>query len=147
MGWFGVRSGGIRRWKCDNWIWNWDLICVACQEVRRCRKKWIKHYFRWLDSSISKKKKNTKPQQLITIMSVSGQIGPRWRTRETAIQMIQAAEMSFFQRVAGDSLGDGVRSSVIQEWLKVEPLLVHFERNQLRWTSLLRLLPPQPGPG
>lgn len=76
---------------------------------------------------LSQKKKNTKPQQLITIMSVSGQIGPRRRTRETAIQMIQAAEMNFLQRVAGVSLGDGVRSSVIQEWLKVEePVEVDF---------------------
>ena len=46
---------------------------------------------------------------------------------------IQAAEMSFLRRVAGLSLRDRVRSSVIRERLRVEPLLLHIERSQLRW--------------
>ncbi len=46
---------------------------------------------------------------------------------------IQAAEMSFLRRVAGRSLRDRVRSSVTREELRVEPLVLHIERGQLRW--------------
>ncbi|CAB1416408.1 unnamed protein product [Pleuronectes platessa] len=46
---------------------------------------------------------------------------------------VQAAEMSFLRRVAGVSLRDRVRSSVIREELGLEPLLLYLERSQLRW--------------
>ena len=50
--------------------------------------------------------------------------------------------MGFLHRVAGLSLRDRVRSSVIRERLKVEPLLLRIERNQLRWfRHLVRMLP------
>uniref|UniRef100_A0A672GMW1 DDE Tnp4 domain-containing protein n=1 Tax=Salarias fasciatus TaxID=181472 RepID=A0A672GMW1_SALFA len=55
---------------------------------------------------------------------------------------IQAAEMSFLRRVAGRSLRDKVRSSVTREELGVEPLLLHIERNQLRWLGHLFRMPP-----
>ncbi|KAI3356330.1 hypothetical protein L3Q82_017556, partial [Scortum barcoo] len=55
---------------------------------------------------------------------------------------IQAAEMSFLRRVAGRSLRDRVRSSVIREELGVEPLLLHIERSQLRWLGHLFRMPP-----
>ncbi len=40
---------------------------------------------------------------------------------------IQAAEMGFLKMVAGASLGNKVRSSVIREGLEVEPLLRSVE--------------------
>ena len=46
---------------------------------------------------------------------------------------IQAAEMGFLRRVAGVSLWNKVRSSVIREGLGLEPPLLHVERSQLRW--------------
>ncbi|KAI3365352.1 hypothetical protein L3Q82_010435 [Scortum barcoo] len=42
--------------------------------------------------------------------------------------------------VAGRSLRDRVRSSVIREELGVEPLLLRIERSQLRWLGHLFLL-------
>uniref|UniRef100_A0A8C6NIQ5 Reverse transcriptase domain-containing protein n=1 Tax=Nothobranchius furzeri TaxID=105023 RepID=A0A8C6NIQ5_NOTFU len=56
-----------------------------------------------------------------------------WVVTERTRSQIQAAEMSFLRRVAGLSLRDRVRSSVIQEGLGVDPLLLHIERSQLRW--------------
>ena len=41
--------------------------------------------------------------------------------------------MSFLLRVVGVSLRDRVGSSVIQEGLREELLLLHIERSQLRW--------------
>ncbi|KAK5859728.1 hypothetical protein PBY51_021260 [Eleginops maclovinus] len=55
---------------------------------------------------------------------------------------IQAAEMGFLRRVAGISLRDEVRSSVIREGLGVEPLLLRVERSQLRWFGHLVRMPP-----
>ena len=58
---------------------------------------------------------------------------------------IQAAEMGFLRRVAGLSLRDGVRSSVIWERVKVELLLLCIER--LRWFRHLVRMPPGCLPG
>ncbi len=55
---------------------------------------------------------------------------------------IQAAELSIFHRVAGCSHRDRVRSSVTQEDLGVELLLLHIERSQLRWLGHLYWIPP-----
>ena len=55
-----------------------------------------------------------------------------WVMTERTRSQIQAAEMSFLRRVAGRSLRDRVRSSVTREELRVEPLLHHIERGQLR---------------
>ena len=44
--------------------------------------------------------------------------------------------MSFLRRVSGLSLRDRVRSSDIQEELRVEPLLLHVQRSQLRWFNI-----------
>ena len=60
---------------------------------------------------------------------------------------IQVAEMSFLRKVAGLSLRDKVRSSVIRERLRVEPLLLHIERSQLRWFGHLARMPPGRLPG
>ncbi|KAJ0009346.1 hypothetical protein NQD34_001048 [Periophthalmus magnuspinnatus] len=54
----------------------------------------------------------------------------------------QVAEMGFLCRVAGRTLRDRVRSSVTQEELGVEPLLLHVERSQLRWLGHLLRMPP-----
>ena len=51
---------------------------------------------------------------------------------ERTRSQIQAAEMRFLRRVAGVSLRDRVRSTVIREGLGVEPLLLCVERSQLR---------------
>ncbi|XDV53670.1 hypothetical protein PO909_022108 [Leuciscus waleckii] len=55
--------------------------------------------------------------------------------------------MSFLRRVAGRSLRDRVRSSVTREELRVEPLLLHIERGQLRWLGHLFRMPPGRLPG
>ncbi|KAK3546902.1 hypothetical protein QTP86_003774 [Hemibagrus guttatus] len=55
--------------------------------------------------------------------------------------MTEAAEMSFLRRLAGRSLRDRVRSFVTQEELRVEPLLLHIERGQLRWLGHLFRMP------
>lgn len=50
-----------------------------------------------------------------------------WVMAERTGSSIQEAKMSFFLRVAGHSLRDRVRSSVTQDELGVEPLLVHIK--------------------
>ncbi|KAK3524832.1 hypothetical protein QTP86_007573 [Hemibagrus guttatus] len=70
-----------------------------------------------------------------------------WVMTERVRSRIQAAEMSFLRRVAGHSLRDRVRSSVTQEELGAEPLLLHIERGQLRWLGHLFRMPPGHLPG
>ncbi|PWA21171.1 hypothetical protein CCH79_00009483 [Gambusia affinis] len=70
-----------------------------------------------------------------------------WIMTERTRSRIQAAEMGFLRRVAGLSLRDRVRSSVIREGLRVEPLLLHVERGQLRWLGHLVRMPPGRLPG
>ena len=70
-----------------------------------------------------------------------------WVVTERTRSRIQAAEMSFLRRVAGLSLRDRVRSSAIREGLRVEPLLLHIERSQLRWFGHLTRMPPGRLPG
>uniref|UniRef100_A0A3B5Q4K1 Reverse transcriptase domain-containing protein n=1 Tax=Xiphophorus maculatus TaxID=8083 RepID=A0A3B5Q4K1_XIPMA len=70
-----------------------------------------------------------------------------WVMTERTRSRIQAAEMGFLRRVAGLSLRDRVRSSVIREGLRVEPLLLHIERSQLRWLGHLVRMPPGRLPG
>uniref|UniRef100_A0A669EXX2 Reverse transcriptase domain-containing protein n=1 Tax=Oreochromis niloticus TaxID=8128 RepID=A0A669EXX2_ORENI len=65
-----------------------------------------------------------------------------WVVTERTRSRIQAAEMSFLRRVAGLSLRDRVRSSAIREGLRVEPLLLHIERSQLRWFGHLTRMSP-----
>ncbi|KAK3549885.1 hypothetical protein QTP86_015499 [Hemibagrus guttatus] len=70
-----------------------------------------------------------------------------WVMTERVRSRIQTAEMSFLRRVAGRSLRDRVRSSVTQEDLGVEPMLLHIERGQLRWLGHLFRMPPGRLPG
>uniref|UniRef100_A0A8C6KHS8 Reverse transcriptase domain-containing protein n=1 Tax=Nothobranchius furzeri TaxID=105023 RepID=A0A8C6KHS8_NOTFU len=70
-----------------------------------------------------------------------------WVVNERMRLRIQATKMSFLQRVAGLSLRDRVRSSVIREGLGVDPLLLHIERSQLRWLGHLVKMPPGRLPG
>ena len=65
-----------------------------------------------------------------------------WVMTERTRSRIQAAEMGFLRRVAGVSLRDKVRGSVIREGLGVEPLLLRVGRSQLRWFSHLVRMPP-----
>ena len=65
-----------------------------------------------------------------------------WVMTERTRSRVQAAEMGFLRRVAGVSLRDRVRSSVIREGLGVEPLLLCVERSQLRWFRHLVRMPP-----
>ncbi|KAK3514114.1 hypothetical protein QTP70_005118 [Hemibagrus guttatus] len=64
-----------------------------------------------------------------------------WVMHERIRSRIQAAEMSFLHRVVGHSLRDRVRSSVTREELRVESLLLHIERGQLRWLGHLFRMP------
>ncbi|KAK0156273.1 Craniofacial development protein 2 [Merluccius polli] len=64
-----------------------------------------------------------------------------WVMTERTRSRIQAAEMSFLRRVAGFSLRDRVRTSVIREELGLEPLLLCLERSQLRWFGHLVRMP------
>ncbi|XP_054621698.1 uncharacterized protein vopp1b isoform X1 [Dunckerocampus dactyliophorus] len=70
-----------------------------------------------------------------------------WVMTERTRSRVQAAEMSFLRRVAGLSLRDRVRSTVIRERLRVEPLLLRIERSQMRWLGHLVRMPPGRLPG
>ncbi|KAK3522454.1 hypothetical protein QTP86_011000 [Hemibagrus guttatus] len=70
-----------------------------------------------------------------------------WVMTERIRSRIQAAKTSFLRRVAGRSLRDRVRSSVTQDELGVEPLLLHIERGQLSWLGHLFRMPPGCLPG
>ncbi len=70
-----------------------------------------------------------------------------WVMTERIRLLIQVAEMSFLCTVARLSLRDRVRSSDILEELRVEPLLLHVERSQLRWFRHLVRIPPECLPG
>uniref|UniRef100_A0A3B3QX38 Reverse transcriptase domain-containing protein n=1 Tax=Paramormyrops kingsleyae TaxID=1676925 RepID=A0A3B3QX38_9TELE len=70
-----------------------------------------------------------------------------WVVIERMRSQVQAAKMSFLHRVAGLSLRDRVRSSFIQDGLRVEPLLLRIERSQMRWLGLLLRMPPGRLPG
>ena len=70
-----------------------------------------------------------------------------WVVTQRTRSWVQAAEMSFLHRVAGLSLRDRVRSSVIWEELGVDPLLLHVERSQIRWLGHLVRMPPGVLPG
>ena len=65
-----------------------------------------------------------------------------WVVTERMRSRIQVAKMSFLCRVAGLSLRDRVRSSDIWERLRVELLLLHIERSQLRWVRHVVKMPP-----
>lgn len=65
-----------------------------------------------------------------------------WVVTERTRSQIQVAEMRFLARVAGLNLSHRVRSSDIQERLKVEPWLLHIERNQLKELGHLVWMPP-----
>ena len=66
-----------------------------------------------------------------------------WVMTERIRSRIQATKMSFLSWVAGLSLRDRVRSSVIRERLGVDPLLLDLERSQLRWFGHLVRKPPE----
>ncbi|XP_070404401.1 uncharacterized protein [Nothobranchius furzeri] len=70
-----------------------------------------------------------------------------WVVTERTRLRIQEAEISFLCRVAGLSLRDGVRISVIREGLGVDPLLLLIERSQLRCLWHLVRMPPALLPG
>lgn len=55
---------------------------------------------------------------------------------------IQVVEMSFLRRMTGLSFRDRMRSLDICEKLRVELLLLHMERSQLRWFGYLFRIPP-----
>ena len=68
-----------------------------------------------------------------------------WVVSERTRLRIQADENIFFRRVSELSLRDRVRSSVIREGLRVEPLLLRVEISQLRWLGHLIRMPPWEG--
>ncbi|XP_051931184.1 uncharacterized protein LOC127607121 [Hippocampus zosterae] len=70
-----------------------------------------------------------------------------WVVTERTRSRIQVAKMSFLRRVSGLSLRDKVRSSVIREGLRVEPLLHHIERSHMRWLAHVIRMPPERLPG
>ncbi|TWW53707.1 hypothetical protein D4764_0113540, partial [Takifugu flavidus] len=70
-----------------------------------------------------------------------------WVMTKRTRSHVQAAEISFLGRVAGLSLRDRMRSSAIREKLRVEPLLLRVERNQMRWLGHLVRMPSGRLPG
>ena len=52
---------------------------------------------------------------------------------ERVRSQVQASEMRFLRRIEGVTLFNKVRSSEIQKYLNIEPLLLPIERSQLRW--------------
>lgn len=68
-----------------------------------------------------------------------------WVETERMRSWIQAAEMSFFCRMAVLSLGFRVRSSDILRELRVKMLLLYIARSKLRWFEDLAGLVGDPG--
>lgn len=74
-----------------------------------------------------------------------------WAVGREGKNKIQAVELSFLRRESWLTLRDRVRSLVIKEELRVDPLLLCMERNKLKcsgylWAALCRLLPREPSP-
>ncbi|CAF4995061.1 unnamed protein product, partial [Rotaria sp. Silwood1] len=67
----------------------------------------------------------------------------QWILTEKIRSRIQSAEMKFLRRIAGVTLRDKIRSSIIRESLQIEPLLRHIERSQLRWLGHILRMPQQ----
>lgn len=63
-------------------------------------------------------------------------------TKRTGLQ-VQATEMRLLRGVAGLTFRDRVRSSVIQENLGVESLLLRIKRSQFRWFGHQVRMPPR----
>ena len=76
---------------------------------------------------LSRKAKLSIYRLIFVVILTYGHEG--WVITERTRTRIQAAEMSFLRRVAGVSLRDSVRSSVILEELGLEPLLLCLERS------------------
>uniref|UniRef100_A0A3Q2GNP4 NACHT domain-containing protein n=1 Tax=Cyprinodon variegatus TaxID=28743 RepID=A0A3Q2GNP4_CYPVA len=70
-----------------------------------------------------------------------------WVMTKRMRSRIQAADMSFLHSVSGLSFREMMRSLVIHGGLKVEPLLLHIERSQLRWLGHLVRVPLECLPG
>lgn len=120
--WPSRRTVVVFRWASKGYDENCHL------QVWRC---WISAVERWNDSY------------------TSGLSYPKWRLEGVeggagdgcGVQMSEVMDASFLQRVSELSLGDGVRSSAIQEELRIRLLLLHIESSHLRWFRYLRMMP------
>ena len=70
-----------------------------------------------------------------------------WPLKKKSRSQIQEPKMSFLRRVAGLSLRDRLRSSVIREELGAEPLLLRVETRQVRRLGHLFRMTPEHLPG
>lgn len=66
----------------------------------------------------------------------------QWILTERTRSRIQSAEMRFLRRIADVSLRDKIKSSTIRKSLRIEPLILHIERSQLRWLGHILRMPP-----
>src|SRR5699024_2143683 len=64
-----------------------------------------------------------------------------WILTEETRSRVQAAEMRFLRKVVGVTRRDRIRSSQIREELGVSPLILEFERGQLRWLGHVLRMP------
>ena len=83
-------------------------------------------------------KKRAEQEGKVVDLPVNFRFYPRlwsegWVMTEITRLHVQLDEMGLHRRVAGLSLRDRVRSSVIRKELGVELLLLCVERSQLRW--------------
>lgn len=65
-----------------------------------------------------------------------------WKVTKRMKSEMAEAEIWFLPKLVSLSLRDGVRSSVLQGELRVEPLLFHAQRSQSRWCGHQIRMPP-----
>ena len=66
-----------------------------------------------------------------------------WVMTERMRSQVQASEMRFLRRIEGLTLCNKMRSSEIRISLNIEPLLLRFERSQLRWFGHVSRMPQE----
>ncbi|PWA24275.1 hypothetical protein CCH79_00019954 [Gambusia affinis] len=106
---------GRRKRETDRWIGTVSAV------------KWVLYRSVVVKRELSQKAKLSINQSIYVPTLIYGH--ELWVMTERMRSRIQAAEMGFLRRVSGLSLRDGVRSSVIQEGLRVEPLHLHIKRS------------------
>ena len=66
-----------------------------------------------------------------------------WVMTKRVRSQVQASEMRFLRNIEGLTLFNKVRSSEIWKSLNVEPLVLRFERSQLRWFDHVSRMPQE----
>lgn len=105
----------------------WMQSCDHCTSLSWWRESWVQ---KWCSLFTGRS----------TFLPSSSMVTNFGQWLKEQDRLLQAAEIGFLRRVAGLCFRDG--SSAIQEGLRVELLLLHIKRSQLRWFGHLTRRPP-----